>query len=133
MQYGWIRDIDRVGTDYRLRLDLGIVLTGAAGEQACLADGECRPGQALSDDTYQRDFNSIVVYRVPPETPVVAVGAGPNGAVGGPTRITAAELAALFHGRRRDPRLLAPAGGLPWWVRVDTSGNVSRLEQQYIP
>jgi hypothetical protein len=134
VQYGHIKALTRQGSNYKLRFELALWLTGETGLQACIEDRVCVPGtKGLLDDVYVRDLHSLLTYRVATGAPVLMV----NNRFGFRT-ISVNDLYGLIHGPNPYNDLFDPdIRNLGFWIET-RSGRpglnvVLGLEQQYHP
>ena len=146
IKFGTIKSITPLGRGYRLRFDLGLILSGATGVQACVDNGQCpksmRHNNGFPDDIVSADLKFVLPYYLPPNAQIALLNNG-NGFL----TCTARELYLLYRGQ--DPRRLLEktevgpklSYAFGWWIKVTRGSyppdapldSLIRVEQQYHP
>jgi hypothetical protein len=123
--FGYLKSLEKKGSDYELRFDPALFLSGDTANKAAAEDGAVEPGEPVPNDYYVVDEgHRLLSYRVPADAKLTVVALGPKNI---PT--TAEALAKMVAGKQTAPWLPISSG---FWLRarIDT---VLSLDQQYRP
>jgi hypothetical protein len=125
VQFGHIASLKRKGSDYELRFDPALFLSGETANVAAAEDGAVPPGEPVPNDNYVIDEgHRLFTYLVPADAKVTVLTDSPNS-----SPITVAELAQIVAG---DHKPLWEPIETGFWLRarIDTARS---LDQQYRP
>jgi hypothetical protein len=127
-QFGYVKSLERKGSDYELRFDPALMLSGETANVAAAEDGAVPAGQPVPNDNYVVDEgHRLFTYEVPANAHVTALTKGVRG-----SPITVAQLAQLVRGENPFSRPLFEPITTGFWIRVRID-TVRSLDQQYHP
>ena len=125
VQFGYLKSLEKKGSDYELRFDPAFFLSGETANAAAAEDGAIEPGQPVPNDYYVVDEgHRLLTYRVPADAKLTVVALGPKNI---PTTVEA--LAKMVAGEQTAPWMPISSG---FWLRARIDTVVS-LDQQYRP
>jgi hypothetical protein len=125
VQFGYLKSLEKKGSDYELRFDPAFFLSGETANAAAAEDGAVEPGQPVPNDYYVVDEgHRLLTYRVPTDAKLTVVALGPKNI---PTTVEA--LAKMVAGEQTAPWMPISSG---FWLRARIDTVVS-LDQQYRP
>jgi hypothetical protein len=127
--WGHIKSFTRKGRRWEMKFDPGLLLFGAAAEQAAFEDTGSRD---VPNDSYTvEESHRLYTYIAAPKAPVTVLTAGLKA-----TKISVSEFAQIVAGKnpKRRPLFGRPAE-FGFWIRVGTKypNPVVSIDQQYHP
>jgi hypothetical protein len=128
LEFGYVKALARIGTQYEMRFDPAWFLTGITANTAAAEDGAVDPGQPVSNDNYVLDEGHRLLTYIVPATAHITVLANAGQITS--KRVTVSQLADIVNGHS-DLKLFEPIE-TGFWIAV--SGDTARsLDQQYRP
>jgi len=125
IQFGHIKSLTREGSDYELRFDPALFLSGETANVAAAEDGAVEPGEPVPNDNFVVDEgHRLLTYRMRADADVTVVGPGPKS-----VPISVEELARIVAGDQK-PRWMPLESGFWLHSRIDQARS---LDQQYRP
>jgi hypothetical protein len=124
--FGYIKSLTKKGdSNYTLRFDPALFLSGETANTAAAEDGAIEPGQPVPNDFFVvNEGHRLLTYRVPADAKLTVVALGPTN-----IPVTIEALAKIVAGDQTAPWMPIASG---FWLRarIDT---VRSLDQQYRP
>ena len=127
--FGYIRSLNRSGTNYRLRFDPAFFLSGRTANQAAAQDAVVPKGQPVPNDNYVvNESHRTYLYIVTQATQIRVLLKGGDSIKGSPISIE--RLAQFVRGRHADKLFESFQSGFWLGVHID---HACSLTQQYRP
>ena len=123
--FGYLKSLEKKGSDYELGFDPALFLSGETANVAAAEDGAVEPGQPVPNDYFVVDEgHRLLTYKVPADAKLTVVALGPKN-----IPVTIEALAKMVAGKQAAPWMPIASG---FWLRARIDKVIS-LDQQYRP